>query len=620
MLDMRLFVLFFLLLFSFSTHAAHVWVEAENFAQKGGWVVDQQFMDIMGSSYLMAHGLGVPVEDATTQIDFAERGKYYVYARTYNWTSPWFSGKGPGAFTVSVNGSVLSDTVGITGNVWEWQRVGTVEITKERNTIKLHDLTGFNGRCDALLFTTDSSFVPPADKTGLEKFRRKCLNLKKPRNAGGFDLVVAGGGIAGICAAVSAARLGLQVALINDRPVLGGNNSSEIRVHLGGRIEAQPYERLGNLIKEFGPVKGGNAQPAAFYEDSKKEDFVAAEKNILLFSNYRVVDAKTKKNRITGVVARHIETSEEILMSAPLFVDCTGDGTLGVLAGADYAMGRESREQYGEPTAPEVADSMTMGASVQWYSEKTKGESCFPEFKYGIDFNAENAERVIMGEWTWETGMNLNQISEFERIRDYGMMVIFSNWSYLKNKSGDETFRNRQLAWVAYISGKRESRRLLGDHVLTENDIRNYVEYEDGTASTTWSIDLHYPDPANTKNFPGTEFKSIAKHIDIYPYPIPYRCLYSRNVSNLFMAGRNISVSHTALGTVRVMRTTGMMGEVVGMAAYICKKYNIFPRDVYPLYWDEMLPLLKQGMGKSGLQNNQKYNEGGTLNRKPLTK
>ena len=615
--SIRLFFLFVLFAVSFSARATHVWVEAENFVRKGGWVVDQQFMDIMGSSYLMAHGLGVPVEDAVTDVDFPKQGKYQVYVRTYNWTSPWFSGKGPGAFTVSVNGKTLPDTVGITGNRWEWQKVGTVEITQKRNTVQLHDLTGFNGRCDALLFTTDASFVPPTDGASLESFRRKCLGLKKPQKVGNFDLVVTGGGIAGICAAVSAARLGLQVALINDRPVLGGNNSSEIRVHLGGRIEAQPYDQLGNLIKEFGPERGGNAQPASYYEDDKKAAFVAAEKNITLFPNYRVVKTKTKKNRITGVIARHIESSREILVSAPLFVDCTGDGTVGVLSGADYAMGRESRDQYGEPTAPEKADSMTMGASVQWYSEESADASRFPEFCYGIDFNAQNAEKVTKGEWTWETGMNRNQITEFEQIRDYGLLVVFSNWSYLKNESGDPAYRNRRLAWVAYISGKRESRRLLGDYILTENDIRNYIEYEDGTASTTWSIDLHDPDPINSRNFPGREFKAISKQTNIYPYPIPYRCLYSRNIENLFMAGRNISVSHTALGTVRVMRTTGMMGEVVGMAAYLCKKHNASPRDIYPQYWDEMLPLLQQGTGKPGLPNNQRYNEGGTLREKP---
>lgn len=137
--------------------------------------------------------------------------------------------------------------------------------------------------------------------------------------------------------------------------------------------------------------------------------------------------------------------------------------------------------------------------------------------------------------------------------------------------------------------------------------------HEDGGAASTWSIDLHYPDPKNTENFSGAEFKSIAKHINIHPYPIPYRCLYSRNVDNLFMAGRNISVTHVALGTVRVMRTTGMMGEVVGMAASLCKKYGVQPREVYQYYLPDLKILMKVGIGKKGLPNNQKYNEGGTL-------
>lgn len=226
-----------------------------------------------------------------------------------------------------------------------------------------------------------------------------------------------------------------------------------------------------------------------------------------------------------------------------------------------------------------------------------------------------------MGEWTWETGMNDDQITEFERIRDYGLMVVYSNWSYLKNElKENEPYRNRELEWVAYISGKRESRRLMGDYILKEDDLRRYVVHEDRTAATTWSIDLHYPDPENTKNFKGNEFKSIAKHINIYPYPIPYRCLYSRNVANLFMAGRNISVTHVALGTVRVMRTTGMMGEVVGMAASICKNHHVTPRYVYRNYLNELKALMKEGVGKKGLPNNQKYNMGGTLKEKPEIK
>lgn len=603
-------------------NSANLFIEAESFAKKGGWVVDQQFMDLMGSSYLMAYGMGEPVEDAQTEVTFPEKGTYYVYVRTYNWTSPWKDGEGPGKFSLYVSNKKLASPLGCEGNTWMWQAAGKVTIKDVNTELRLHDLTGFNGRCDAIYFTTEERAVPPSDVAALEKFRREKLNLPAEAPlAGEYDLVVVGAGIAGMSAAVSAARLGCKVALLNDRPVIGGNNSSEIRVHLGGRIEAGPYKELGNLQKEFGPTRGGNAQPADYYEDQKKMDWLLKEKNVSLFTNYRAIAVEKEGDRITAVIAKHIETGEEKRFEAPLFSDCTGDGTIGYLAGADYRMGRESRDEFGESTAPEQADKMTMGASVQWYSEDTKKASSFPQFEYGVDFNEKNCEKVTMGEWTWETGMNYDQIKDFERIRDYGLMVVYSNWSYLKNEMKEnDVYKNRKLAWVAYISGKRESRRLMGDYILKEEDLRKHVVHEDGSAASTWSIDLHYPDPKNTENFPGQEFKSIAKHINIYPYPIPYRCLYSRNIDNLFMAGRNISVTHVALGTVRVMRTTGMMGEVVGMAASICKKYQVNPRAVYQSHLPELKELMKEGVGQKGLPNNQQYNEGGTLKEKPVVR
>lgn len=603
-------------------NSANLFIEAESFAKKGGWVVDQQFMDLMGSSYLMAHGMGEPVEDAQTEVTFPEKGTYYVYVRTYNWTSPWKDGEGPGKFSLYVGNKKLASPLGCEGNTWMWQAAGKVTIKDVNMELRLHDLTGFNGRCDAIYFTTEEGAVPPSDVAALEKFRREKLNLPEEAPlAGEYDLVVVGAGIAGMSAAVSAARLGCKVALLNDRPVIGGNNSSEIRVHLGGRIEAGPYKELGNLQKEFGPTRGGNAQPADYYEDQMKMDWLLKEKNVSLFTNYRAIAVEKEGDRITAVIAKHIETGEEKRFEAPLFSDCTGDGTIGYLAGADYRMGRESRDEFGESTAPEQADKMTMGASVQWYSEDTKKPSSFPLFEYGVDFNEKNCEKVTMGEWTWETGMNYDQIKDFERIRDYGLMVVYSNWSYLKNEMKEnDVYKNRKLAWVAYISGKRESRRLMGDYILKEEDLRKHVVHEDGSAASTWSIDLHYPDPKNTENFPGQEFKSIAKHINIYPYPIPYRCLYSRNIDNLFMAGRNISVTHVALGTVRVMRTTGMMGEVVGMAASICKKYQVNPRGVYQSHLPELKELMKEGVGQKGLPNNQQYNEGGTLKEKPVVR
>jgi hypothetical protein len=184
----------------------------------------------------------------------------------------------------------------------------------------------------------------------------------------------------------------------------------------------------------------------------------------------------------------------------------------------------------------------------------------------------------------------------------------------MKNHSSvAEQYKNSTLSWVAYVAGKRESRRLTGDYILKEQDITDKVIYPDGTAPTSWTIDLHYPDPKNTQHFPGNEFLSIAKHKPIYPYPVPYRCLYSRNVENLFMAGRNISVTHVALGTIRVMRTTGMLGEVVGMAASVCKNNQVLPRGVYEKHLDELKELMNKGAGKSDIPDIQNYNLGGTL-------
>lgn len=590
--------------------AKGILVEAESFANAGGWSIDQQFIFEMGSPYLIAHGMGAAVEDATTKVTLSKSGLYHIYVRTYNWTSPWSEKRGAGAFRLGVDGTLLKEELGATGNEWMWQYAGAVDMAKGDAELRLHDMTGFDGRCDAIYLTTDKADVPPTEGEALQTFRLK-HNPRKIRSVK-YDFVVVGGGVAGMCAAVAATRLGCEVALINDRPIWGGCNSSETRVHLGGHIEMEPYTNLGNLIKEFGPSKGGNAKPAENYEDEKKRAFLEAEEDLTLYPSYKVYKVDCKGDKIKAVYAQHISTGEIIRFEAPIFSDCTGDGTVGYLSGADYSMGREGRDEYNEPSAPVKGDKMTMGSSVQWYSVESDSKSDFPLFEYGLNFNEKSCERVTMGEWTWETGMNYDQCKEFERIRDYGLMVVYSNWSFLKNRlQNNDKYKNRTLGWVAYIAGKRESRRLLGDHVLTENDLISEVQYPDASFTTTWSIDLHYPDPKNTANFPDAEFKSICTHGAVNPYAVPYRCLYSRNIDNLFMAGRDISVTHIGLGTVRVMRTTGMMGEVVGIAASICQKHKCLPRGVYTSHLDELKALMQEGAGLKGLPNNQTYNTGG---------
>lgn len=603
-----------LLVFSaMQVQAASLLVEAESFKNHGGWAVDQQFMDLMGSPYLLAHGMGVKVEDATTEVEFPACGEYKVYVRTYNWTSPWFDGKGPGQFRLKVGNHTLETVLGDTGDKWMWQYAGKVDVKDKKQLLSLRDLTGFDGRCDAIWFTTGKNDVPPSDVAQLNKFRARELKTGRPEVLE-YDFVVVGGGVAGMCAAMSAARGGLKVALIQDRPVLGGNNSSESRVHLGGRINKAPYPNLGNMIKEFGPKEGGNSRPAYVYEDDKKMNWIKSNKNIDLHICEHANAVEMSGNKIKSVTTQNVLTGAKHIFCAPLFADCTGDGTIGYLAGADYLIGRESKAQFNEKSAPDAPDMLTMGSSVQWYSVDDKKPSSFPEFSYGIEFNDENCERVFKGDWEWEAGIGRDPIKDAEQIRDYATLIIYSNWSYLKNHLKDnQKWRNRSLGWVAYIYGKRESRRLIGDHVLTEQDVKERIPYEDGTVTTTWDIDLHYPDPENGKWFPGKEFKAISLGDRIYHYAVPYRCFYSRNVSNLFMAGRDVSVTHIALGTVRVMRTTGMMGEVVGMAASVCNKRACLPREVYTTYFADLKELMTVGAGDASAPDNQRYNWGFTL-------
>jgi hypothetical protein len=575
-------------------------LEAEGFDDLGGWKLDQQFMDQMGSPILLAHGMGIPVKDATTAVTFPSAGEYHLWVRTRDWAATFNAKGAPGKFQVLIDGKPVEKVFGTEGAKWRWHKGGSVKIANTKTIVSLHDMTGFDGRCDAIVLTTDADFVPPADfKTGAP-WRRKLLGLSEtPIDAGKFDLVVVGGGIAGTCSAISGARSGLKVALIQDRPVLGGNNSSETRVHLGGRTMLAPYPALGGVVRELSPARRGNAGPPERYEDQKKLNVVAAEKNIALFLSTHVSEVETDGKKIVAVIGRNIRSGKRLRFSGRVFADCTGDGTVGFLAGADYRMGREGKDETGEDLAPPKADKMTMGSSVQWYSKAAKEPSAFPQCPWAVQFTEENVQRVTGGEWNWETGMNKHQIDQFEEVRDYGMRVIYGNWAFLKNSPKFRAkYAKLKLDWIAYIAGKRESRRLLGDVILTQQDVVGQKAFDDACVTTTWTIDLHYPHPKNTLQFPGREFRSIAKHVRIKPYPIPYRTLYSRNIDNLFMAGRDISVTHVALGTIRVMNTCGMMGEVVGMAAAICKENDTTPRGVYKDHLADLKKRMTKGVSK----------------------
>ncbi|MDH5603971.1 MAG: FAD-dependent oxidoreductase [Cyclobacteriaceae bacterium] len=604
-----------------------LFIEAESFPDQGGWVIDQQSIDQMGSPYLLAHGLGTPVEDARTSIEVPSNGKYRIWVRTRDWVAPWNSPGAPGKFQLVINGQIVNTTFGIEGADWHWQEGGVVKLKKGTATLSLHDLTGFEGRCDAIILSSDLHFQPPNDSITLSSFRKKHLQISDmPEDKGHYDFVVVGGGMAGICAAVSAARLGMKVALIQNRPVLGGNNSSEVRVGLSGLIYQKPYPNLGSLVDEIGPVghwnhweaqqdpnaerskkimeiisknpekRQHNAGPIENYADDKKLAIVKGEENIDLFLNTHVFKATTHNGRIQSVTGKDIKNSKEYLFRGTYFADCTGDGNLGFLAGADYRSGRESKAETGEIRAPEQPDKLVMGTSVQWNTRNLPNNTPFPATPWAVAFNENTCHKDTIGDWDWETGAYRDQVREIEYIRDYAFRVIYGNWDFIKNKSTDkEQFSNRELHWVAYIGGKRESRRLLGDIILTEQDILNQTPYEDGSFTTTWGIDLHYP--VRTGGFTGEAFRSRADIKDIQPYQVPYRCLYSRNIENLFMAGRDISVTHVALGSIRVQRTTGMMGEVIGMAASICLQENSSPRGIYQEHFGKLQKLMEKGIG-----------------------
>ena len=588
---MKIIFIFFLLLCSLVTVSSQsVLIETELFETKGGWSIDSQFIDQMGSPYLLAHGLGEAVEDATTEVRFPETGVYYIWVRTKDW-APY--PKGPGRFRMIIDGKELDHTFGASGDIeWKWYKAGTVRIDNLVTEIRLRDLTGFDARCDAIFFSKSAEENLPNDVDGLRLFRKKMLKLKDFYYEGEYDFVVVGGGTAGICAAIQAARLWLKVALINNRPVLGGNSSSELRIPTDGELFRNKYPKIGSIMREIDNGFAGVCnENLSMYRDNWRLKIINNEKNISLFRNMHVYAVGMSGIKIDYVDAMDINTLKTYRFSGKIFADCTGDASLGLLSGADHLYGRESKAQTGEAGAPEESDSLTMGTSNQWYATLTDSISAFPIEEWMLQFTEDYHFELTKSVWNWETGFgNFHIVEDSELIRDHNFRAIYGNWAYLKTYLRDK-YGKYKLAYLSYNAGKRESYRLVGDVLLTETDIRCKVNYPDAIVTTTWGIDLHYPDKQNSRYFPGQEFIAYAIHPNKRKedYTFPYRCLYSRNIENLFMAGRNISVTHIALGAIRVQRTTGMMGEVVGMAAYLCMKYRCSPRQLYTDYLQELL-------------------------------
>jgi len=602
-----IFISVILFTITFYAKPQSVLVEAESFTNKGGWVVDQQFVEQMGSPYLLAHGMGIPVADASTQIKIPKNAKYHVWARTKNWASGnW---EAPGRFYVSIDGNQLEMQLG-KNTGWNWEYAGEIKLQKGERKLALHDLTGFEGRCDAIYLCTKKNEKLPLNLQELKAWRDKKSGKKNIQpQVEKFDLVVVGGGIAGCAASIAAAEQGLKVALIHDRPLLGGNASSEIRVHTLG-IHGK-FKRILQLIDtEHYP----NGSDEADKDQKKRTENMAKFQNISQFLNYRAFASNATSAKINYVDAQHTSTGKIIRFEAPYFVDCTGDGWIGYWAGADYTYGREAVSKYNENWdkhgllwSPKTADNFVMGSSVLWNSEKAASKVDFPKVPWALEVAKNYAEKN--GEWQWEfTKDELSQIDDAETIRDHLFRAIYG--SFYNYKYPDEQTKilvrgklsplnlekvqdrdSLRLKWVSYQLGKRESRRLTGDYVYTFNDVRNSTQFEDAVVFETRAVDVHYQENLLHNAMP--DFLSEAMFYNVDMYSVPYRSLYSKNISNLFMAGRNFSCTHIGLGGPRVMNTTGQMGAAVGFAAAICKKHNVNPREVYKLYLQEYLSLIE---------------------------
>jgi hypothetical protein len=608
---MKNLILIALVLFSgvLSAQTSSIFIEAESFKDKGGWVVDPQFVEQMGSPYLLAHGMGIPVKDAQTKIAVETAGKYNVWVRTKNWApGNWDA---PGRFLVLVDGKKLERELGKNPG-WNWEYAGSTNLKAGESKLSLHDLTGFEGRCDAIYLTTSENEKLPTDKDALKKWRLVQTSASEiPQKVVKYDLVVVGGGIAGTAASMTAAEQGMKVALIHDRPVLGGNASGEIRVHTLGI-----YGKFERILKMIDTDHYPNGSADALKEDQRRMANVEKYENIDLFLNFRAYAATAKNNKISSVDARHTSSGEQIRFESPLFVDCTGDGWIGHWAGAEYSYGREAASKYGENWdahgvlwSPESPDNFVMGSSVLWGSENAGKPVEFPEVPWAKDVAGSHSG--ANGEWYWEFSSNdMSQIDDAEIIRDHMFRAIYGSFYNYKNQNAENLYTDKeiignvennlrrqkadslQLKWVSYLLGKRESRRLVGDHVFTFNDAKDTTTFEDAVVFEKREVDVHFQINLLDQNDPN--FISEAMFFKTGLYDIPYRSLYSKNISNLFMAGRNFSCSHVGLGGPRVMRTTGQMGAAVGLAASVCKKHNANPRDVYTNYLDEYLQLIEK--------------------------
>ena len=553
-----------------------VWLEAENFANYGGWVVDTQFTHKMGSAYLLAPGVLKPVAPASAKVTIPRAGTWRVWARTKDWL-PEFS---PGKFAVEVAGK-RSGTLGASRREgWMWEKAGEFTLNAGACEVKLVDLTGAMTRCDALLFTTDLSYVPPEEPKALAAERQRLTgDGDKIVDGGAFDLVVVGAGPGGLGAALAAARNGLRVALVHDRPVLGGNSSCEMQVTLSG---AGRKGRESGLVCEAKMRRFTHAGWS--YSDAYRQMADELKGWLFEFPNERVMSAEKKGDAmIAAVVSRNTLTGAQTRFRGRYFADGTGDGWLGLFAGAEYMHGREARDEFNEAPAPDKRDEITMSGCVMkdglvgyrhaFADHPVKYTT--PAWADVLPKGFRRRPQGLRGVWWMENNGRFNDLEDPERARDQLVRISFAYWGWIKNESPvKDKAKNAYMAEIAWKNARREGFRLVGDYVMTANDALKGTMFPDRISYGGWSLDTH--DPLGMENPTGNGF--WRSHPGVPIYSIPYRCIYSKNILNLFLCGRSISVTHIAFGTIRVQSTLFQLGQAAGTAAAIAAKNGITPR------------------------------------------
>ena len=412
------------------------------------------------------------------------------------------------------------------------------------------------------------------------------------------DLVIAGAGIPGICTALKSARMGLKTVLISNRPYFGGNGSAELMIMIVGASGMQEFNynaRETGIIEElFLENLYRNPEKNRYIWDGILLDKLQAEENLLLFPNTCIDEVQMGEgNCIRSVSGLQSTTETRYIFEAPLFVDDTGDGTVGYLAGEEYRYGREAQAEFGEKFAPETADDGVLPSTMVFFAHDVGHPVPYTPPKFAKDYTRTDVleYRIIppnmfhQFQWFYELDGNLNQMDQYEQILQHHRELVYGVWDYIKN-SGKYAADNYAFSYISPIAGKRESRRLMGEYILTEGDILQQRDFEDAVGHGGWSIDLHALEGFYSKEL-------INQHIYLKGiYQIPYRCAVARNVNNLFLEGRSMSVSHVALGSVRTMATLATIGQANAVAAFLCKKYGISPRQVGKAHLEELQRLL----------------------------